>query len=87
MKKIIYILLVIVLLLVLTVFPYLFLIIFCPLFDAYALLLFIYIIISGIFLGKYWWHYVYVLDKHPRKGRPFFLPKKSKRKSKKKNKK
>ncbi|NVP18141.1 hypothetical protein HUU51_05490 [Candidatus Gracilibacteria bacterium] len=83
MKKLIYIFLVIVLLFLLTIFPYLILVSFFPSLDSYKILLFIYIIISGIFLGKYWWKYVYILNKHPRKGRPFFLPKKTKKKNKK----
>lgn len=83
MKKLIYIFLVIVLLFLLTIFPYLILVSFFPSLDSYKILLFIYIIISWIFLWKYWWKYVYILNKHPRKWRPFFLPKKTKKKSKK----
>lgn len=87
MKRIIYIFLVIVLLCLLTVFPYLIIVSLFPQLDPYILLLSTYIIASWIFLWKYWWKYVYILNMHPRKGRPFFLPKKNKKKSNKKSKK
>ncbi len=83
MKKIIYIFLVIVLLCLVTIFPYLIIVSFFPQLDVYVMLLLTYIIFSWIFLWKHWWKYVYVLNKHPRKGRPFFLPKKTKKKNKK----
>ncbi len=62
-KKTIYFLCVIILLYLLTVFPYLILNFLNPDLNIERIILSVYMVISGYILAEYWWNYVYVQRK------------------------